>query len=92
MDNCQPLPRFTIAAPQLFDGTSLRGASLVTVSGGLIDSVSYGQAPSPATVSLPADAILAPGFIDIQVNGGCVYRKLKHGRSGDEVRPGRRVN
>ena len=22
----------------------------------------------------------------------CVYRKLKHGRSGDEVRPGRRVN
>ena len=70
MDHCQPLPRFTIAAPQLFDGTSLRGASLVTVSGGLIDSVSYGQAPSPATVSLPADAILAPGFIDIQVNGG----------------------
>ena len=27
-------------------------------------------APSPATISLPADAILAPGFIDIQVNGG----------------------
>ncbi|SIO52189.1 Resolvase, N terminal domain [Bradyrhizobium erythrophlei] len=23
---------------------------------------------------------------------GCVYRKLKHGRSGDEVRPGWRVN
>jgi uncharacterized protein len=23
---------------------------------------------------------------------GCVYRKLKLGRSGDEVRPGRRVN
>jgi hypothetical protein len=22
----------------------------------------------------------------------CVYRKLKHGRSGDEVRPGWRVN
>ena len=70
MDHCQPLPRFTIAAPQLFDGTSLRGASLVTVSGGLIESVSFGQAASPATVSLPADAILAPGFIDIQVNGG----------------------
>jgi N-acetylglucosamine-6-phosphate deacetylase len=70
MDHCQPLPRFTIAAPQLFDGTSLRGASLVTVSGGLIESVSFGQVASPATVSLPADAILAPGFIDIQVNGG----------------------
>ena len=70
MDHCQPLPRFTIAAPQLFDGTSLRGASLVTVSGGLIESVSFGQVASPATVSLPADAILAPGFSDIQVNGG----------------------
>jgi N-acetylglucosamine-6-phosphate deacetylase len=70
MDHCQPLPSFTIAAPQLFDGTSLRGPSLITVSGGLIDSVSFEQAPSPPAVSLPADAILAPGFIDIQVNGG----------------------
>src|SRR6476661_5326345 len=70
MDHCQPLPSFTIAAPQLFDGTSLRGPSLITVSGGLIDSVSFDQAPSPPAVSLPADAILAPGFIDIQVNGG----------------------
>jgi N-acetylglucosamine-6-phosphate deacetylase len=70
MDHHQPLPPFTIAAPKLFDGTSMRGPSLVTVSGGLIESVSLGQAPSPATISLPADAILAPGFIDIQVNGG----------------------
>src|SRR4029077_165026 len=70
MDHCQPLPRFTIAAPQLFDGTSLRVASRGTVSGGLIDSVICGQAPSAATISLPADAILAPGLIDIQVNGG----------------------
>ena len=67
MDHCQPLPCFTIAAPRLFDGTSLRGPSLITVSGGLIDSVAFGQAPpSSPTVSLPADAILAPGFIDIR--------------------------
>ena len=26
------------------------------------------------------------------VQDRCVYRKLKHGRSGDEVRPGWRVN
>jgi N-acetylglucosamine-6-phosphate deacetylase len=70
MDHNQPLPPFTIAAPKLFDGTSMRGHSLVTISGGLIESVSFGQAPSPATISLPADAILAPGLIDIQVNGG----------------------
>jgi N-acetylglucosamine-6-phosphate deacetylase len=63
-----PAP-FTIAAPQLFDGTAVRGPALVTVAGGLIESVSLRDAPSGGT-QLPADAILAPGFIDIQVNGG----------------------
>ena len=70
----------------------MRGPALVAVSGGLIESVTFGDALPPGIPALPSDAILAPGFIDIQVNGGCVYRKLKHGRSGDEVRPGWRVN
>jgi N-acetylglucosamine-6-phosphate deacetylase len=65
-----PLAPFTIAAPHLFDGTVMRGPALVTVSGALIQGVSLGEAPSPAMVALPSDAILAPGFIDIQVNGG----------------------
>jgi N-acetylglucosamine-6-phosphate deacetylase len=47
----------------------MRGPALVTVAGGLIESVSLRDAPSGGT-QLPADAILAPGFIDIQVNGG----------------------
>ena len=68
-----PLPSspapFTIAAPQLFDGTAMRGPALVTVAGSLIESVSLRDAPFGGT-QLPADAILAPGFIDIQVNGG----------------------
>jgi N-acetylglucosamine-6-phosphate deacetylase len=63
-----PAP-FTIAAPQLFDGTAMRGPALVTVAGGLIESVSLRDAPFGGT-QLPAGAILAPGFIDIQVNGG----------------------
>jgi N-acetylglucosamine-6-phosphate deacetylase len=63
-------PRFTIAAPQLFDGTAMRGPALVTISCGLIESVSFGDAPSRGITALPADAILAPGFIDIQINGG----------------------
>jgi N-acetylglucosamine-6-phosphate deacetylase len=69
MDDSPPPTRFTIAAPQLFDGTAMRGPALVTISCGLIESVSFGDAPSGIT-ALPADAILAPGFIDIQVNGG----------------------
>lgn len=67
MDYSNP---FTVAARQLFDGTSMRGPSLITVSKGLIESVGQGNASSPATIALPADAILAPGLIDIQVNGG----------------------
>ena len=43
---------FTIAAPQLFDGTAMRGPALVTVAGGLIESVSFGDA-SPAESRFP---------------------------------------
>src|ERR1700743_2362556 len=70
MDDSRPPTRFTIAPPQLFDGTAMRGPALVTISCGLIESVSFGDAPSGGITALPADAILAPGFIDIQVNGG----------------------
>jgi N-acetylglucosamine-6-phosphate deacetylase len=61
---------FTIAAPQLFDGTAMRGPALVTVSGGCIEAVTLGERDSHEAITLPPDAILAPGFIDVQVNGG----------------------
>ncbi len=70
MDHSPPLAPFTIATPRLFDGTVMRGPALVTVSGGLIQGVSFGEPPAPEMTALPTDAILAPGFIDIQVNGG----------------------
>jgi len=68
----QPAPSaaYTIATPQLFDGVALRGPACVTVSGGRIESVGFGDKFPDATLALPAGAILAPGFIDIQVNGG----------------------
>lgn len=62
--------RFTIAAPQIFDGVRMQGPAQVVISGGRIESVNLGQAPQPGAIALPADAILAPGFIDVQVNGG----------------------
>ena len=61
---------FTIATPQLFDGTAMRGPACIAVAGGAIESVEFGDKFPKATFSLPGDAILAPGFIDIQVNGG----------------------
>src|ERR1700732_380768 len=70
MDHSPPLAPFTSATPQLFDGMVMRGPALVPVSGGLIQGVSFGEPPSPEMTALPSDAILAPGFIDIQANGG----------------------
>jgi N-acetylglucosamine-6-phosphate deacetylase len=61
---------FTIAAQHIFDGTELGGAGSVGISNGRIESVSLGEAASRASIQLPSHAILAPGFVDIQVNGG----------------------
>lgn len=60
----------TIAAHHIFDGTEMRGAGSVRISQGRIESVTFGNAGARPSIHLPADAILAPGFVDIQVNGG----------------------
>src|SRR3954462_13140980 len=60
----------TIAAQRIFDGTELHGAGSVGISNGRIESVNLGNAASRASLQLPSEAILAPGFVDIQVNGG----------------------
>ena len=70
MDHPSSPARFTIATPQLFDGTAMRGPGWVTISAGCIEEVGFDNAPTGETVALPAGSILAPGFIDIQVNGG----------------------
>jgi N-acetylglucosamine-6-phosphate deacetylase len=60
-----------VAARRLFDGVTLREDSAVVIEGDTITTV----LPRPELSAipcrdLPADAWLAPGFIDIQVNGG----------------------
>ena len=70
MNPSSPRGPFTIAAPQLFDGTVMRGPALVRVSGGLIEDVSFEDVVPLGIPALPPYTILAPGFIDIQVNGG----------------------
>ncbi|NEU97543.1 N-acetylglucosamine-6-phosphate deacetylase [Bradyrhizobium uaiense] len=59
----------SVAAQQIFDGADMRGPGVVRISQGQIDSITFGE-EARASIHLPADAILAPGFIDIQVNGG----------------------
>ena len=58
----------TIAAQHIFDGADMRGPGAVSIADGRIESVSFGEIRG--SIQLPAGVILAPGFIDIQVNGG----------------------
>ncbi|WP_246649565.1 hypothetical protein [Bradyrhizobium canariense] len=60
----------TISAQHIFDGADMRGPGSVRISQGRIENITFGEAEARASIHLPADAILAPGFIDIQVNGG----------------------
>jgi N-acetylglucosamine-6-phosphate deacetylase len=60
-----------ILAQRVFDGAGWHGPSLLRCADGLI----AGLEPAPLAVPegclrLPDGAILAPGFIDVQVNGG----------------------
>jgi N-acetylglucosamine-6-phosphate deacetylase len=61
-----------IAADHVFDGTSLRDDCAVIIDGSRIRAV-IDRSEVPAAIptrNLPPGAWLAPGFIDIQVNGG----------------------
>ncbi|MGJ3263279.1 MAG: N-acetylglucosamine-6-phosphate deacetylase [Salinarimonas sp.] len=72
---------FALAAPRLFDGEAFRETAAIRIEEGRIAAIGAGddlRGPSFADllsgdgtcVRLPAGAILAPGFVDLQVNGG----------------------
>ena len=59
-----------LAGARIFDGTSLVAGRAVVVDGGRISAV-VAEGDVPAGVSIRRiEGLLAPGFIDIQVNGG----------------------
>jgi N-acetylglucosamine-6-phosphate deacetylase len=64
--------RYAVAADRLFDGTALHHDCAVLIDGGDIAQL-IGRDDVPRGIpvhDLPAGAWLAPGFIDVQVNGG----------------------
>jgi N-acetylglucosamine-6-phosphate deacetylase len=71
----------TIAGQHIFDGTNMRGPGAVRISQRGIEIITFGEAEARASIHLPADAILAPGFIDIQVNGGGAFFSTTSRRS-----------
>ncbi|TMK03627.1 MAG: N-acetylglucosamine-6-phosphate deacetylase, partial [Alphaproteobacteria bacterium] len=61
-----------VAAERVFDGTALRERTAVIIDGARITDV-VPTADLPRTIPvhmLPTGAWLAPGFVDLQVNGG----------------------
>ena len=67
-----PQERSLILAARLFDGEDLLDARAIEIADGRIAAVHEpGLRPSGLKeLTLPQDAVLAPGFIDLQVNGG----------------------
>jgi N-acetylglucosamine-6-phosphate deacetylase len=65
-------PLQAVAAEHIFDGTAVRRKSAVLIDGeDIVRVVPLAEVPRGAAVhALPQGAWLAPGFIDIQVNGG----------------------
>lgn len=67
-----PAQATAIIASRVFDGAMLHSTRAVLVRGGDVLGIAT-PADVPADfqrVELPNDALLAPGFIDVQVNGG----------------------
>jgi N-acetylglucosamine-6-phosphate deacetylase len=63
-------PQTILSGAAIFDGTTLRsGHALVIEEGRIAAILPEGAAPKGARVILPGGT-LAPGFIDLQVNGG----------------------
>lgn len=59
----------TIWTPRLFDGSAFHAACRVVFDTGHIAAVEHDAAPD-ADIVLPAGSTLAPGYVDLQVNGG----------------------
>ena len=64
--------QFAIAADRIFDGYRWHNHALILIAGGIVQSITPRDENTRcwSTEVMPPGTILAPGFIDLQVNGG----------------------
>jgi N-acetylglucosamine-6-phosphate deacetylase len=65
-------PQFAISADRIFDGYRWHNDALILIADGIVQSITPRdeRARRWSTEVMPPGTILAPGFIDLQVNGG----------------------
>ena len=63
-------PDLVLRAERVFDGETMLQDRAVVVRGERIVDLTADPPSCPRTVRLPSGALLAPGVIDVQVNGG----------------------
>src|SRR5258708_12491021 len=65
-------PPFAISADRIFDGYRWHNHALILIAGGIVQSITSRDESASrwSTEVMPPGTILAPGFIDLQVNGG----------------------
>ena len=62
--------RRTLLAPRLFDGERLHEGPVAVAIDGVKIAALLAPAAAPEAEPLPEGSLLAPGFVDVQVNGG----------------------
>ncbi|MGY2052208.1 N-acetylglucosamine-6-phosphate deacetylase [Methylobacterium sp. JK268] len=63
-------PALALAADRIFDGEAERGPGVVVLRDGVIADIARAPPAGLPCMTLPPGAVLAPGFVDCQVNGG----------------------
>jgi len=61
---------FAIRAAAIFDGEDWHEKGALVVRDGVVDGITAASDLSPAIQTIDAGGMLAPGFVDLQVNGG----------------------
>src|SRR6266851_6209129 len=67
-----PKPRLAISADRIFDGYRWHPDAVILIDGGVVQRIAPRdqRAADWPTEIMPSGTVLAPGFIDLQVNGG----------------------